>query len=69
VVYGTADDIVDYQTQSVPFINALKRAGIYTRTVPMQGAPHFWMWDPIDEPNSWPGFLAPRLLRFLAERL
>jgi hypothetical protein len=27
------------------------------------------MNDPIDEPGSYAGFVAPRLLRFLAERL
>jgi hypothetical protein len=27
------------------------------------------MNDPIDEPGSFSGFLAPRLMRFLAERL
>jgi acetyl esterase/lipase len=69
VVWGTADDIADYQTQSIPFLTALKRAGTYTRTVPIEGAPHFWISEPIDEPHSYSGFLAPRLLRFLNERL
>jgi acetyl esterase/lipase len=69
VVWGTADDIADHLTQSLPFVTALKRAGIYTRTVPIEGAPHFWISDPIDEPHSYTGFLAPRLLRFLGERL
>ena len=69
VVWGTADDIADYQTQSIPFMTALKRAGTFTRTVPIEGAPHFWVSDPIDEPHSYSGFLAPRLLRFLEERL
>jgi len=32
-------------------------------------APHFWVGDPLDEPGSYPGFLAPRLLRFLEQRL
>jgi len=27
------------------------------------------MNDPIEEPTSYSGFLAPRLLRFLAEKL
>jgi hypothetical protein len=35
----------------------------------MHGAPHYWLSDPIEEPDSHTGFLAPRLLRFLAERL
>jgi acetyl esterase/lipase len=69
VVWGTADDIADHLTQSIPFVTALKRAGTYTRTVPIEGAPHFWISDPIDEPQSYAGFLAPKLLRFLRERL
>jgi len=27
------------------------------------------MADPVEEPGSFPGFLAPRLLRFFAEKL
>ena len=69
VVWGTADDVADHLTQSIPFVTALKRAGTYTRTVPIEGAPHFWVSDPIDEPHSYAGFLAPKLLRFLNERL
>ena len=48
---------------------ALKQAGFFVRTVIVPGAPHFWMWDPIDEPTSYTGFLAPRLLRFLQNQL
>ncbi len=35
----------------------------------VHGAPHYWLSDPIDEPGSHSGFVAPRLLRFLDERL
>jgi hypothetical protein len=35
----------------------------------VQGAPHYWLSDPIDEPGSYSGFFAPRLIRFLKERL
>ena len=34
-----------------------------------QGAGHYWVSDPLDEPGSFTGFFAPRLLRFLAEKL
>jgi dipeptidyl aminopeptidase/acylaminoacyl peptidase len=68
LVYGTADDIVD-PGQSEAFLKALKQARFYARTVIVQSAPHFWMADPVEEPNSFAGFLAPRLLRFLAQRL
>jgi len=67
--WGTEDDVVDYRTQSEPFLVALKQAGFFVRSCVMHGAPHYWLSDPIEEPGSHPGFLAPRLLRFLAERL
>ena len=69
VVWGTEDDIVDPPSQSGAFVNALKQSGFYVRTVIVPGAPHFWMRDPIDEPNSHTAFLEPRLLRFLQEKL
>jgi acetyl esterase/lipase len=69
ITYGTEDDVADIETQSKPFVTALKQASIFVRTVIVQGAPHFWAGDPIEEPGSFTGFLAPRLLRFLAERL
>jgi acetyl esterase/lipase len=69
LVWGTNDDIVEPSSQSEVFLLALKQARFYVRTVIIQSAPHFWITDPIDEPNSFVGFLAPRLLRFLAQRL
>ena len=69
VVWGTDDDIVDPHSQSEAFVTALKQAGFFVRTVIVPGAPHFWMWDPLDEPTSFPGFVAPRLLRFLQQQL
>lgn len=69
VVRGTEDDIADPRTQSQAFVTALKQAGFFVRTVIVPGAPHFWMWDPIDEPTSHTGFVAPRLLRFLQNQL
>jgi hypothetical protein len=38
------------------------------RTCVVDG-PHFWLSDPLDEPGSFSGFVAPRLTRFLRERL
>jgi acetyl esterase/lipase len=67
--WGTEDDIVDRHTQSDHFLLALKQAGFYVRPVVVQGSPHFWAVDPIEEPASFSGFLAPRLVRFLQERL
>jgi acetyl esterase/lipase len=66
---GTEDDLVDRRTQTDAFLHALKQAGFFVRTCIIPGAGHYWMNDPIDEPTSYPGFMAPRLLRFLAEKL
>jgi len=66
---GTNDDLVDPKTQTEPFQLALKQAGFFVRPCIVAGAPHYWMNDPIEEPGSLSGFLAPRLMRFLAERL
>jgi acetyl esterase/lipase len=66
---GTEDDLVDRRTQTDAFLFALKQAGFFVRTCILAGAGHYWMNDPIDEPTSYPGFMAPRLLRFLAEKL
>jgi acetyl esterase/lipase len=67
--WGTQDDLVDSKQQSEAFLLALKQAGFFARTAVVPGAPHYWLSDPIDEPGSFSGFLAPRLERFLAERL
>ena len=66
---GTEDDLVDRRAHTDAFVLALKQAGFFVRTAILQGAPHYWGSDPIDEPGSFSGFLAPRLARFLAERL
>ncbi len=69
VAWGTEDDMVEPHSQSEGFVTALKQAEFFVRTVIVPGAPHFWMSDPIDEPTSYTGFLAPRLLRFLQDQL
>jgi acetyl esterase/lipase len=69
LVTGTEDDLVDRKAHTDAFQLALKQAGFFVRPCILSGAPHYWMNDPIDEPGSLPGFLAPRLLRFLAEKL
>jgi acetyl esterase/lipase len=69
LVSGTEDDIVDRRTQHDAFLRALKQAGFFARTVILPGAGHFWMSDPLDEPGSFPAMLAPKLVRFLQQRL
>jgi acetyl esterase/lipase len=69
LVTGTADDLVDPAAQTHAFQLALKQAGFFVRPCIVAGAPHYWMNDPIDDPTGFPAFLAPRLMRFLAEKL
>jgi acetyl esterase/lipase len=66
---GTEDDLVDRRRNSDAFLRALKQAGFFTRTSYVPGAGHYWASDPIDEPGSYSAVLAPRLIRFLAEKL
>lgn len=66
---GTEDDVVERRPNTDAFLIALKQAGFFARPLTLQGAGHYWMNDPIDEPTSYTAFLAPRLLRFLAEKL
>jgi acetyl esterase/lipase len=66
---GTQDDLVNRAAQTDAFLLRLKQASFFVRTCIVQGAPHYWLNDPIEEPNSYSGFLAPRLMRFLKERL
>jgi acetyl esterase/lipase len=66
---GTEDDLVDRAKQTDAFQLALKQAGFFVRTCILPGAPHYWANDPIEEPGSYSGFVAPRIVRFLQERL
>ena len=65
LIWGREDDIVDPASQSERFLTALKQAGFFVRTIVVPGAGHFWASEPIDEPNSFGAFAAPKLLRFL----
>jgi acetyl esterase/lipase len=66
--WGTGDDMVA-TSQSENFLLALKQADFFVRTAPVPGAPHFWVGNPIDEPGSYTGFVAPQIVRFLQQRL
>jgi acetyl esterase/lipase len=66
---GTEDDLVDRKAHTDAFLRALKQAGFFARTCIVQGAGHYWVSDPLDEEDSYTRFFAPRLLRFLAEKL
>jgi acetyl esterase/lipase len=66
LLYGTEDDVVDAQSQSRPFVLALKQAGFFVRTVVIPGAGHFFVTDPVDD-TSYGGVAGPRVVRFLKE--
>ena len=66
---GTEDDLVNRRAQTDAFLLRLKQANFFVRPCIVQGAPHYWLSDPIEEPGSYSGFMAPRLIRFLKERL
>jgi acetyl esterase/lipase len=66
---GTDDDLVNRRAQTDAFLLRLKQANFFVRPCIVQGAPHYWLSDPIEEGGSYSGFLAPRLIRFLQERL
>jgi acetyl esterase/lipase len=68
LAWGTEDDRCGPR-QNEDFVDALKQANYYVRSVVIAGAPHFWIDDPIDEPGSHTAFLSVRLLRFLREKL
>ena len=69
IVWGAADDVVDPDTQAVPFFEALKMAKIYARTCRVADAPHYWMAEPLDDQGSYAGFLSTRMLRFLQAKV
>jgi acetyl esterase/lipase len=66
---GTEDDLVNRRAQTDAFLLRLKQANFFVRPCIVQGAPHYWLSDPIEEGGSYSGFMAPRLIRFLQERL
>ena len=68
MAWGTRDDIVPPALHSERLLAALKRADYYVRQATVD-AGHFWIHDPLHEANSFPGFVIPRLYRFLKEKL
>jgi acetyl esterase/lipase len=69
VMYGLEDEVVNPQAQSKVFVTALSQARYFVRTVAVPGAGHYWLSDPLDETASFTGAAAPKLMRFLREKL
>jgi len=68
LIHGDEDDVVD-RIQSDSFHDALKMANIFSRKLIVPGAGHYFTQFPFDEPDSLSAWLAPRVLRFLRERM
>lgn len=69
VVYGTADEVVDPQSQSRSFAAAMLMAGSFVRPLVVTGAGHYWIVESPETPGTWSNFMAPRLLEFLHDAL
>lgn len=69
LVWGERDDVVDYQTQSQPFLLALKQARFPVRNLVVPAAGHFWLSDDPEDSSSPLSTVAPALVRFLKELL
>jgi acetyl esterase/lipase len=68
LVHGDEDDVVD-RVQTDVFHDALKMANVFSRKLIVPGAGHYFTQYPFDEPDSHSAWLAPRVLRFLQERM
>jgi acetyl esterase/lipase len=68
LVHGDEDDVVD-RIQTDSFHDALKMANIFSRKLIVPGAGHYFTQYPFHEAGSHSAWLAPRVLRFLQERL
>lgn len=68
LIHGTDDDIVD-KAQADQFWTALNQAGFYSRRVILPGAGHFFASDPLGDPGSFSGMVAPPIMRFLKGQL
>lgn len=53
VGWGTADNFVDFERQSIPFVTHLSRANAMTRVAELAGADHFWWnFSPVTSDHS-----------------
>ena len=70
LIHGGRDDLVDPHSQTGAFFPALTRIGFFVRRIIVPGAGHFWASDSFEnQPRSYGAIVAPRLLRFLEDKL
>ena len=66
LIHGTADDIVDPESQSMAFMTALKQAAIAVNRIVVPGAAHGFASDPFEaDAGGYMSATAPKILRFL----
>jgi acetyl esterase/lipase len=68
LTHGTEDDVVD-RIQTDDFHDQLKIAGFFSRKLIVQGAGHYATQEPFNAPRSYSGYLLPRVVKFLQERM
>jgi acetyl esterase/lipase len=69
IIYGTSDEVVDANTQSLGFQTALRQAQFFAHKVEIPSDGHYWVPDPFSDPASPNEYVGPRLLRFLEKAL
>jgi acetyl esterase/lipase len=69
IIYGTSDEVVDANTQSLPFQKALRQAQFFAHKIEIPSVGHYWVPDPFNDPLSPNAYVGPRLLRFLERAL
>lgn len=69
LLYGVDDEVVDPRSQTLHFAEMLAQTGIGASVVPVAGAGHFWMSEPMDEPDSRPAQVVPEMIDFLRKGL
>ena len=67
IIYGTSDEVVDTNAQSLAFQTALRQAQFFAHKIELPSTGHYWVPDPFNDPESPNIYVGPRLLRFLEQ--
>jgi acetyl esterase/lipase len=65
IIYGTSDEVVDVNSQSLAFQTALRQAQFFAHKIEVPSVGHYWVPDPFSDPDSPNSYVGPQLLRFL----
>ena len=69
IIYGTSDEVVDANAQSLAFQTVLRQAQFFAHKIELPSFGHYWVPDPFNDPDSPNEYVGPRLLRFLEKEL